>query len=69
MQSIRQAVLDAVNARVEYKVFKNTLEKNYIIEFLKAHDWNQSKTARIIGVHYNTMTYLIKKHRIKIGED
>jgi DNA-binding NtrC family response regulator len=42
------------------------LEKRYIIETLKAHNWNQKKTADNLAIGRNTLWRKIRKYRIQI---
>ena len=39
------------------------IEDEYILTVLKAHNWNRTKSAKVLGIHVRTMRNRIKKLR------
>jgi len=42
------------------------LEKKWIVTKLKETDWNQEKTAKLLGITRKMLTNRINKYRIKL---
>lgn len=64
--------LGLLGHKEETETFKSTegltlkeLEKRYIIEVLKQHDWNQAKVAKKLGIGRNTLWRKIKQYGLK----
>jgi transcriptional regulator with PAS, ATPase and Fis domain len=41
-----------------------TFEKNFILKILEKEQWNQTKTAKRLGIHRKTLEYKIKKYKL-----
>jgi transcriptional regulator with PAS, ATPase and Fis domain len=48
---------------------RQTFERQYILRNLRSLNWNQTKTARRLKIHRNTLMQKIKALDIKIGAD
>jgi DNA-binding NtrC family response regulator len=48
---------------------RETFERRYILRTLRSFNWNQTKTARSLRVHRNTLMQKIKALDIKVGPD
>jgi len=48
---------------------RQTFERQYILRTLRRVNWNQTKTARRLKIHRNTLMQKIKTLDIKVGAD
>jgi two-component system nitrogen regulation response regulator NtrX len=61
--SIR-AALNIPTGSMSLKAFRHEVERAYITSTLKAHNWNVSKTAEVLGVERTNLHKKIKKYGI-----
>lgn len=61
---VKPLVSSLVDAGIPFREFKSWAERVYLLEVLDKAHWNQSKAARIAGVHRNTFTRQMAEHNI-----
>jgi transcriptional regulator with PAS, ATPase and Fis domain len=49
----------------DMKAIQDTHEKTMLLEALTKHHWNQSTTAKALGIHESTLRYKMKKYGLK----
>jgi DNA-binding NtrC family response regulator len=53
-----------MNPPDNFRIARNNFEKAFIKQALVKYHWNQTKTAKALGIHRNTLILKIQKYRI-----
>jgi two-component system, NtrC family, response regulator AtoC len=61
----RDRIIESTENARELSPALTSVEKKLIVTALEKHNWNQAKTALVLGVHENTLRRKIKKYDIK----
>ena len=64
-QKMKLLVSELVDKGIRLSEAKQEFEKQFISLVLKKNNKNLTQTARVLGMHRNTLTQKIQNHKIK----
>ena len=58
--------VEGVAEKISFKTAREQFEREFIIKVLEKTNWNQVKTAKLLGIHRNTLIFKMRNLSIKI---
>lgn len=58
--------VEGVAEKISFKAAREQFEREFIIKVLEKANWNQVKTAKLLGIHRNTLIFKMRNLSIKI---